>query len=58
MLVMQMHTIGPDCQGLVVGSDGLWDVLSNEDVAAFVAGRSHMSPLQVSTQLVQEAFYR
>lgn len=31
-----LHTITPDDQYIILASDGLWDVMSNEEVGTFI----------------------
>jgi serine/threonine protein phosphatase PrpC len=43
---------------VVLGCDGLWDVMSNEEVANFVSIRKSLSSYEIARQLVAEAYRR
>jgi serine/threonine protein phosphatase PrpC len=48
----------PDARFVVLGCDGLWDVMSNKEVAHFVFAQKSLSSYEIARKLVVQAYTR
>ena len=52
------HKLTRDDAYLVLSSDGMWDVMSNEDVAQLLNEFEHLSAQELSNKLIDKALQR
>jgi serine/threonine protein phosphatase PrpC len=50
--------VHPDARFVVLGCDGLWDVMSNKEVAHFVFEQKSLSSYEIARKLVVQAYTR